>query len=91
MSELSYNELDKYLELYNIKYFLVFTREAKIYFNKNPEFRRVFRSNAYAMFEYANSDEKFCYRCDADITAGYDQIIVKNATSPGNSIQISLY
>jgi hypothetical protein len=81
LDDLSYDELDKYLELYNVKYFLVFSERAYIFFDRNQKFRRIFKSGRYSIYEYSDSDESFCYKSRADVEATYDKILVRNASS----------
>lgn len=85
LNDLSDNELEKYLELYNIKYFLVFGNNESAFFDKKRRFRRVFSSGIFRIYDYLDSDESFCYKCNATVTADYDKIIVENAT-PGSVI-----
>lgn len=81
LDDISYDELDKYLELYNVKYFLVFSESAYIYFDRNPKFKKIFSAGRFSIYEYSDSDENFCYKSRADVEATYDKIFVRNATS----------
>ncbi len=81
LNEISDSTLKDYLELYNIKYFLVFSDSGKAFFGKNPSFRCVFEVGNFAIYDYLDSDQSYCYGCEADIKADYDTIVVKNVTS----------
>ena len=83
LDEISYDELDNYLKLYNIKYFLVFSESAYIFFNGNRKFKKIFNEGRFSIYEYSDSDENFCYRSrsHANVKATYDKIAVRNATS----------
>jgi hypothetical protein len=81
LTDISEERFDEYMELYNIKYFLVFSESAKAFFDKNDGFKKVFSSGKYAIYDYINSDESFCYKCNATVKAGYDRLAVENALS----------
>jgi hypothetical protein len=81
MVDIPDDEFRKYLELYNIKYFLLFNGAAKDFFNKHRAFRKIFEFESYAVYEYLDSDGSFCYRCKADVEADFDKISVRNANS----------
>ena len=82
LQDISDAELDAYLELYNIEYILVFSPPAKSFFRSKNRFRRVLNEPPFAIYRYLNSDASYAYRSRADVTADYDRIVVKNATSP---------
>ncbi|MFA4888464.1 MAG: hypothetical protein WC628_02665 [Candidatus Omnitrophota bacterium] len=79
LNNLSEQELAKYMELYNIKYFLVFSQQAHEYFSKNMKFKKVFSRAEFGIYEYAGASDSYCYQCQAIVEAGYDSIKVKNA------------
>jgi hypothetical protein len=82
LKDISDAELDAYLELYNVEYFLVFSPEAKLFFGSKNRFRKVFNEPPFAIYRYLDSDENYAYHSQADVAADYDRIVVKNATSP---------
>lgn len=81
LSEISESELKKYLELYNIKYFLVFSESAHCFFQRNGRFEEILSIGPYSIYEYLDSDDNYCLRSNADVKADYNKIIVKNASS----------
>jgi len=81
LNEISDEEMESYLELYNIKYFLVFSDRARHYFGCKKKFKKVFHHDRFSIHEYLEADESFCYECQAVVEADYDRISVKGATS----------
>lgn len=93
LKDFPFDELKKYLELYNIKYFLIFSKEAREYFDDNPMFRKMFETDysdprfqiktMFSFYEYLGSEESYCYGGHADVTADFDKIAVNNAPTNG--------
>lgn len=75
------SQFEEYLNLYNIKYFLVFSRTAKKFFDHKKKFKKIFAKKKFAIYDYMESTENFCYKCNADIKAHFNQIVVQNARS----------
>jgi hypothetical protein len=80
LSQIPGDELKEYLELYNVKYILIFNESTGDYFDRNG-FERIFESGIYRIYEYPESSESFCYNCTAVVNAGYDRIFVENAST----------
>ena len=71
----------KYLELYNIRYFLVFSDNARRFFDNNTMFKKVFWAGKYTIYEYTDAQDSYVYGSRATVKADYDKIVVKNATA----------
>jgi hypothetical protein len=76
---ISNEKLGKYLELYNIRYFLVFSDNVRKFFDNNVMFKKVFRAGKYAIYEYINAQDSYSWGSQALVKADYDKIVVKNA------------
>ncbi|MEM2955978.1 MAG: hypothetical protein QW041_00120 [Candidatus Pacearchaeota archaeon] len=76
---ISQKNLSDYLEIYNVKYFLIYSDNARKFFESNNRMEKVFDSGRFAIYSYLDSDESFCYRCNATVKADYDIIEVENA------------
>jgi hypothetical protein len=85
LKKISDADLKQYLELYNIKYILVYSDTARGFFGKNNAFRQIFRVGTYNIYEYLESKGSYCHEGTANVGADYDKIVVKNA-SPGTII-----
>jgi len=81
LDKISPKERRDYFDLYNIKYFLVFSDAAREFLKVNNEFKQVFNSGEYSIYEYLKPSESYCYDCKATVEAGYDKIEVRNAQS----------
>ena len=90
LNRISDSELASYLELYNVKYFLIFSEGACKFFDSHKSFKKIFPINdsanktyphTFSLYEYLDANESFCYNCSADVFADYDLINVTNATS----------
>jgi len=83
LNDISYTYLKQYLDLYNVKYFLVFSDSARDFFENKMKgkFKKVLKTRNFSIYEYLLAVESFCYKCNASVDADYDRISVKNATS----------
>lgn len=90
LNNISDSEFASYLELYNVRYFLVYSKKAHERFDARKNFKKMFSVNdltdktdpdTFSLYEYMDANESFCYKCDADVHADYDIIQVANATS----------
>jgi hypothetical protein len=81
LDDISSDEFKKYLELYNIKYFLIFSKNAHQFFDKNSRFKKIFNAVQFSIYEYLDAEENYCYRCNAVVKADYDKIVIESATS----------
>ncbi len=79
--------LRPYLELYNVKYFLVHSDMSKRVFDAMPMFKIIFKKGDYVIYEYTDLAESYCYRCQADVKADYDKITVSNAVSETTTLK----
>jgi hypothetical protein len=79
--DITQKEWKEYLELYNVRYFLIYGQKARRFFARHKRFKRVFHYSRFSIFEYLDADNNFSYKCDAVVEADYDKIRVRNAKS----------
>jgi len=91
MQELPADELENYLELYNIGYVLVFTNYGRAYFDNIECMEKMYSGGTFTIYQNTTNEQNFCYQSKARVRADYDSIIVQTAENETTILKYHYY
>jgi hypothetical protein len=82
LSAVSDSLLQAYCKLYSVTHVLVCNPAGRDFFRNIPEFKELFFTDPYAIFEYTAQETARCYGCLADVRPACGSLTVTNAQGP---------